>query len=236
MAMAPPTLLSTGTGSPRVAVPTDQVGRRRLAWGGGLLTVFLLLTACTALHTFNSLDTALDTRFHNLALANGGLVSAMTMLSQVGGPSAALGLGLILAALFYLRRDRRRACFCAVASAGAFVLASAFKLLVDRHRPSWPVPIAHAAGPSYPSGHATGSATLAAVLIVGVLPLVTAVIWRWIALLVLIGYAAAIPISRLVLGVHYPTDVIAGVLLGTGWTLLCAAMLLRPGSSPTSPE
>ena len=226
--MAPPTLLSTGT--PRVAVPTDQVGRRRLAWGGGLLTAFLLLTACTALHTFNSFDVALDTRFHKLALAHSGLVSAMKFLSQVGGPSVALGLGLVLAALFYLRRDRRRACFCAVSSAGASALASCVKLLIDRHRPSWPVPIEYASGPSYPSGHATGSATLAAVLIVGVLPLVTVMFWRWLALLVLIGYAAAIPVSRLVLGVHYPTDVIAGVLLGTGWTLLCAAILLCSGS------
>jgi membrane-associated phospholipid phosphatase len=231
--MAQPTLLTPV--APHVAAPREPAGRRRLTWGSALLAAFVLLTACMALHVFNAFDTSLDTRFHDYALAHSDAVSAAKALALLGEPSIALGGGLLLAALCYLRRNQQAAYFFVVASIGASALASVVKLLIDRHRPVWPVPVtrgsnSHAAGSSYPSGHATGSATLAAMLIIGVVPLLASAAWRWFATVLLVLYAVAVPISRLVLGVHVPTDVIAGALLGTGWTLLTAALLLRPRS------
>jgi len=212
---------------PRARARPALARRRRLALGSGLLAAFLLLTVCTAVHAFDAVDASVDGRFHTLALANAGLVTAIDVLADVGGPSWALGVGLIVAVFFHLYGDRRRAAFSALASLGAFGLAAVLKLLIDRRRPVWRVPVAHASGTSFPSGHSAGSAALSAVLVIGVLPLLAAGLRRRAVSLLVAVYAVSVPISRLVLGVHYPTDVIGGVLLGTGWTLVCAALLLR---------
>jgi undecaprenyl-diphosphatase len=212
---------------PRVAPPADPTGRRRLMWGVGLLAVFLLLTILTAVHTFNSPDLALDTRFHNYALAHRGADSLTKVVTFFGQPPVALGAGILFAIVFYLRHERQSAYFFAVSVVGSYAIAYLFKHVMNRHRPSWPVPVVSDTGPSYPSGHATGSNALATALIIGAMPLLTSLVLRWIAVALLVFYAAAEPLSRLVLGVHYPSDVVAGVLLGVGWPLLSAALLLR---------
>jgi membrane-associated phospholipid phosphatase len=70
---------------------------------------------------------------------------------------------------------------------------------------------------AFPSGHATGSATLAAA---AVLIFWDDRRWRWPVTILAIAYAAAVGLSRLYLGVHYPADVVAGWSLGTAWVLI----------------
>jgi membrane-associated phospholipid phosphatase len=228
--MALPTLLAPPR--PDVAAPADPAGRRRLAWGAGSLSVFVLLTILTAAHAFNSPDQSLDGRIHTFALAHATLVSLTKVVTFLGEPPVALGGGIVCAVVFYLRRDHQRAYFFAAASVGAYGIAYVFKELIDRHRPVWPVPVITDTGPTYPSGHATGSNALAAALILAVVPMIASLALRRAVTVVLVCYALAEPVSRLILGVHYPSDVVAGVLLGAGWTLLCGALLLRPGVRP----
>ena len=115
----------------------------------------------------------------------------------------------------------------AISSGGAALIFNVDKLIVARPRPS----VEHlvlAPHSSFPSGHATLSAAFyGALLIVLVvqarrgMPRVAAV--TAVALLVL-----GIALSRVYLGVHYPTDVGAGVALGAAWTLT-VALSLRGG-------
>lgn len=214
--------------APHVAVPNESTGRRRLYWGSGLLTLFLILTVCTSLHAFDSFDASLDGRFHTFALTHSAVVAVTKVVTLLGEPPVGLGGGLVLAVIFYLKRRQQAAYFFAAASIGGYAIAYLFKLLIDRQRPVWPVPVVPDTGPSYPSGHATGSAALATMIIVGVVPLMAAAVWRRVVVGLLLLYATLMPVSRLVLGVHLPTDVVAGMLLGTGWTLLVAAFLLLP--------
>lgn len=110
--------------------------------------------------------------------------------------------------------------FVAVVYAGDKLITNAIKDLVDRARPTLN-PIAHTLGPSFPSGHASTAASFYAAL---ALILARGRSARVRALLA--GGAGAIAIavaaSRVLLDVHWLSDVVAGLILGWAWFALCA--------------
>src|SRR3954469_7381593 len=118
-----------------------------------------------------------------------------------------------------LRRSlARRAAVAAVAAAGAAVLTAHFvSSAVDRPRPFvahaatiHPF-LTHAADPSFPSDHATAAFAIA-----------TAVVLRLrVPGLVLLVLAAVLAVGRVFLGLHYPSDVLAGAALGAAAALVC---------------
>jgi undecaprenyl-diphosphatase len=95
------------------------------------------------------------------------------------------------------------------------ILGVLLKLLVGRDRPELLDPVAQAAGYSFPSGHALNSALAAGVFLLVLLPFVRdhpgrrAALWAGVILLPLLT-----GLSRVFLGVHYTSDVVAGWLLG----------------------
>lgn len=154
-------------------------------------------------------------------------------LEEMGRDVTALGsyafLGFVfLASLGYLFLIRKRALalLMAVAVLGGVALSTALKMTFDRARPDIP----HAARvftASFPSGHATLSAvtflTLGALLTrVNADRRVKA---YFMALAVFL--TVMVGMSRLYLGVHYPTDVLAGWCVGGAWAILCWAIALR---------
>jgi membrane-associated phospholipid phosphatase len=232
--MALPTLNAPST--PELTRPAESASRRQLIWGAAFLSMFALLAILTGLHVFDPFDLSIDIRFHHFALGHHEVVTATKVVTVLGGPLVALGGGLVAAVALYPRDGHRVAVFLAAASIGAYGVAYAVKLVVDRPRPTWATPVGSDIGPSFPSMHATGSAALATALIIGVVPLFAAVALRWIVALLLVLYMVATTITRLILGVHYPTDVLAGMWLGVGWVLLCAALVLRPAAAPDLDE
>jgi membrane-associated phospholipid phosphatase len=117
-----------------------------------------------------------------------------------------------------------------VAVLGAVVIQNADKALVGRPRP--PVHRLEAvSGTSFPSGHATESTAfflvLAAALYAGTAPSWARRLVAATAFLVI----AAVALSRVYLGVHYRTDVVAGMLLGGGWGVLTVMAFSTSGHS-----
>ncbi len=160
--------------------------------------------------------TELDAMRDLAANRSGALTSIARTVTWAGSAFLLVPLGLVCCAVLIRRGLTREALILATSLAGAIGLAVTVKLLVDRPRP----PVEHlqtVSGPSFPSEHATQASafwfSLTLVLpAVGLVPGVT----RLCAGLA-VGLVLAVAASRVYLGVHYPADVIAGVLLGTAW-------------------
>jgi membrane-associated phospholipid phosphatase len=158
---------------------------------------------------------------HVFPLATAALVGVTTL-----GSTAALTLVVAIAAayLFLLRRGREAA-LLVVVLAGAQLLTWILKAIFERPRPSFTDPVATASWFSFPSGHALGS-----IAVYGTLAYVVGrrldsararagVVAGAALLVVLIGF------SRLYLGVHYLTDVLAGYSAGLALLLLAVGVL-----------
>jgi membrane-associated phospholipid phosphatase len=96
------------------------------------------------------------------------------------------------------------------------------KTIVDRARPHLVDPVAVAAGKSFPSGHAQAATVGFGILLLVLLPAVprTRRIWVWLAAA---AGVAAIGFARIALGVHYLSDVLGAVLIGSAWLLAMTA-------------
>ena len=139
-------------------------------------------------------------------------------LSAVGGLEVMVAAAVSLSVLLWFR-SHREAVFFAASTGGAAVIMGLTKVILARPRPElFPdVDYWQTASPSFPSGHATGSAAFALTLFFVVRRLAP----RWQILAGGLGalFCLAVSASRLYLQVHYPSDILAGLALGLGWVL-----------------
>ena len=129
-------------------------------------------------------------------------------------------------------RQRAQAVFALYALGGAVLLNALMKLVFHRPRPElWPRTVIEN-GASFPSGHSMFAAALWSVAAL----LLWRTRWRWPALGLGVAYCLLMGSSRLVLGVHYPTDVLAGLLTGLAWVYGAWSLLGHPsGARPAHP-
>ncbi len=117
----------------------------------------------------------------------------------------------------WLRRWRARAVWGLATMLTCWYAATSAKLLVDRPRPSGGDPWALAEGLSYPSGHAWNVAVAWTATLLMTRPLLRRLAWlRGIATGLAVVAVTVTALDRVFLGVHYPSDVVGGVLLGAG--------------------
>jgi len=148
------------------------------------------------------------------------LAEALTLLGDPVGITIAAA---VLALVLWWRGHVRLALYVVAARAGAVVLSQGLKHLVDRARPVFDVPVAEALGGSFPSGHALGSTVFWTTSAVLLAPHVR----RPRRLLAgAVGVAVLVSASRILLGVHYLSDVTGGLLLGLGWAAVCTAVFV----------
>jgi undecaprenyl-diphosphatase len=155
------------------------------------------------------------------------LTEAAHALSWLGRSYVLAVAALAVSTLFWRRGRRAQAASLATSVAGAEAIWFLDKLLVQRTRP----PVAHletVTSSSFPSGHATQAAAFYLALLIAIAPEVRSKAVLWLLVLATVLLVAAVSLSRVYLGVHYPGDVIAGALLGGGWSLLVARVLLGP--------
>jgi undecaprenyl-diphosphatase len=137
------------------------------------------------------------------------------------GSFSILGIMTVVAVLqFLLSGDRRLAVYVGGAVVGGTIVSTVLKDIFDRPRPDIPG-APHVFTASFPSGHATLSAvvflTLAAVLAAATLERRLKVFYLTIGIFLTL----IVGVSRIYEGVHYPTDVLAGWMIGSSWAILC---------------
>ena len=199
-------------------------------WGlfSGLLIVGLIATAMLmlALAEFHEeimepdsvqIESHLQDEVHEGT--NSALTEIMFALSWIGSPIVMVPTVAILATTLWRKCLHHAAALLLISSTGAGVLVVMLKLHFRRLRPTVPWALAHEPSFSFPSGHSVFAVVLYGTLIyleIRHLPDTRgriAIIVSAIALIFGIGY------SRIYLGVHYPSDVLAGYLVGTVWLM-----------------
>jgi undecaprenyl-diphosphatase len=185
-----------------------------LAAGTGFGILLLLVRAHW--NPMLRLDRGVADGLNHVVAPHPAVVHVLTWVTRLGGRPVLLWLTAAAVVLLAIRRLFRPAVYLVVAGAGALLLDPSLKTLVGRVRPVVDEPVATGLGNSFPSGHTLGSTIVYGALVLVFLPAVSR---RWRPLLA--GVAAllvlVIGLTRIALGVHFLTDVLAGWLLGVAW-------------------
>ena len=168
------------------------------------------------------LDRGARDSLHRYAVARPGFVAAMQLISNSGsGAVWAVVLTLSVGWLLW-RRLPRLALFVVITAAGSSLLNVMVKTAVHRLRPVLADPVARARGLSFPSAHAQGAVAGYEVLLLVLVPILYGP-WRRVVVTYAVLAVLAIGFSRIALGVHYPSDVWGGFMLGSAWVAAMAA-------------
>lgn len=190
----------------------------------GLGAVFLLLALLVRAKwgPLIDLDTTVAEGLHGVAVRHRWLVDAMQVVSFVIGPFVLRPVVTVVGLVLLARRRVRLGLWVLVANWGGALLGVVLKEVVDRARPDLVDAVASAGGRSFPSGHALGGTVSCGLLALVLGPLLPAG-RRWIAWAAAVSAVVLVCLARITLGVHFLSDVTAGVVLGAGWLAVTAA-------------
>jgi undecaprenyl-diphosphatase len=160
---------------------------------------------------------------------NAALNTVMTWVSLSGGPAITSAYAAILIVVYLVRRRIAASLAIGMIVYGAALLNVAVKNVVKRGRPALEDPLMTLPTYSFPSGHAAASTVFGGLICI--------LAWRSgfrgpraeIAIACVVAWVALVGISRVYLGLHYPTDVVAGTAEGLLWLMVWTVAFDRYG-------
>ncbi len=157
-------------------------------------------------------------------------------VTSLGSPAVLTLITLAVLGFLGLKRQWRAALFVLGSICGGTAVSSALKELVQRPRPDFVAAIAQTQTYSFPSGHAFLSAVTFLTLGALLARVQREAEVKIYVLAVAITITVLVGISRIYIGVHWPTDVLAGWCAGAAWAILCwlIAERLQPNNIPAS--
>jgi len=204
------------------AAPISASARPRLYLFLALLCTctFALLAILLEAGILGPLDSRHVVAIHQWAVDHPPVLRFFTFVTDLGAGRPLFWVGTLAVFALAWRREWFRALVWLVGLLAARPVSPWFKDQFGRVRPpfiDWP-------DFSFPSGHAFGSAVTYGMLALVVLRVWHGSRWRWVFAGALWAFIGLVALSRPVLGVHYPSDVLAGVSLGLGWGFYWAAV------------
>ncbi len=211
---------------------------RRHAWrlgllfAGLLLPLWLFVELADEVHELEAFMFDDPLLLHLHGVATPALDRFFVAVSAAGYQYGVIPLDVLIVLALLAARRWREALFSACAFIGSALLNLATKQFFQRERPGLWESIAPEHTFSFPSGHAMGSMTLAMVVFL----LAWHTRWRWPAALAALAFVLLVGLSRLYLGVHYPSDILGGWAAGMAWVVGVYFVLYRTRARPWSPR
>ncbi|MEZ5192655.1 MAG: diacylglycerol kinase family protein [Nocardioides sp.] len=196
-----------------------------LGWAAGALGALAVLAFLVA-RDRSPLD-ALDTLGQDLAAWTAGhhvLAGVLRVVELFFGTVAMTTYATALTLALMWRRHFRAAVFTAGVMLTGALVTTVVKVTVGRSRPDWQDPVGLLDNGSFPSGHASSTAAFAGIVVMLGGMLVRRAGLRRPLYAVAASLAALVALDRVLLGRHYPTDVVGGMLLGSGVLLAWLAV------------
>lgn len=207
--------------------------RRELGVAAACVAAFTIVAVLTTLPAVAGWDARVTAAVNTVVAADTSLRFAAVAVTTLGSPVSIDVLTVVAVVVAWRRRDGpagrvRATVYLTGTRLVELGVETGVKHLVDRPRPLVAHPLATAADASFPSGHTAGTA----VLCVAVLLLARTRSRRPVRLRqaiaavgVVMVIVAAVAASRVLLGLHYPTDVLGGALLGVATALALTPVL-----------
>jgi membrane-associated phospholipid phosphatase len=216
---------------PREASAACGAFARRHGWklallfGGMLLPLWGFLELADEVHEAEVIPFDEPLLLFAQSMAGAGLDGVFLFFSQAGYAWGVVPFDIGLVLVLLVLRRWREGLFAAVATGGSALLNIATKQLFSRERPSLWESIAPESSYSFPSGHAMGSMTLAMVLVLLAWPTRA----RWWIVAAMAVFVPMVGLSRVYLGVHYPSDILAGWAAASIWVAGTWLLVMRNG-------
>jgi undecaprenyl-diphosphatase len=162
-----------------------------------------------------------DARVHAYLLAHTTplLIKIASGFTYLGSSLFLLPTYILLIGILIIFKKRRTALDISIVALSSFLMMQVLKQVFHRRRPDLPI-IKNIHTYSFPSGHSLSSFIFCSILVYLVWKGEGRIIYKWVLTILLLLLAVAIGLSRIVLNVHFATDVIAGFCLGVMWVTI----------------
>lgn len=153
------------------------------------------------------------------------LEPVMLEITFLGTGTVVIAVVAVSALFLWLTRHQYSAALLLISAIGGVLLNNLLKVGFDRPRPQIFEWGSHALSSSFPSGHAMSAAAVYGTVAYLAARLQKRYVHRVITLVIAFILIILIAVTRLYLGVHYPSDVLAGIIIGLAWASFCMATL-----------
>jgi len=147
------------------------------------------------------------------------LTGIMVLITNLGSTFMIVSLGLVIFWLVWRKRSKKEAWIFLMTLAGGAIINNLLKVIIKRPRPILISPLINETTYSFPSGHTMNATVLYLFIVFYIFKFLKGNKFRWIYMGSLMCLVILIGVSRIYLGVHYVSDVVAGFLAGILWLI-----------------